>query len=159
MASVSESDILRVTQAVWKSVFGLPLRASHAAVRQGAGPRVIAQVQIQGPDPRTVLMDCPAAAARDMAAGFYKKEAGPLPPELVHDVFGELVNMIGGQVKSFLGGPCRLSLPTVQELKGSKDAVPSDRLLSRVTFECGDESIQVAVLRSEGTSRGQGKGS
>jgi chemotaxis protein CheX len=70
-----------------------------------------------------------------------------LDDEQVGDALGELTNMIGGNIKSLIPGPSRLSMPTVTVGASSTVPTPGDALLSTVSLACEGLPLMVSVWR------------
>lgn len=82
---------------------------------------VTALVGFEGTYSGLVALHCPEPLARRIAAGLLCV-AGDVAVEDVHDAMGEVVNILGGDVKLFLAGggrEVRLSTPSVFE--GDRD--------------------------------------
>ena len=63
----------------------------------------------------------------------------------VADALGELVNIIGGNLKCLLPEPSQLSLPTVSLGAAHVVTVPGAGLLKHVELECDGERLHIAV--------------
>jgi chemotaxis protein CheX len=145
MRALADVDIARSTQNAWKAVFGSPLAPKNGAVSPSAAPRLVASIQILGNVPRVVVLDCPWEEARRVTAGFYNRDPKAVPEDLVKDMFGELVNMIGGQLKRFYPSSSRLSLPQVKESRASGTTMETG-VLQKAAFESGPAPVTVILL-------------
>lgn len=133
MTSVTPSDISQSTQAAWKAVFGIPLREIAAVDPIKKGDKILlSRVRILSDVSRSIVVICPLDRAREIAGGFFGKDPGDIETNLVHDVFGEIANMIGGLIKRHFPQSTRLSLPEVVETEQSN----STELLSQAVFVC-----------------------
>lgn len=64
--------------------------------------------------PRQVLLTAGAGTARDLTRALLRADAGtPLTDEDVVDAFGEIVNILGGNIKGLLPEHVELTLPQV----------------------------------------------
>lgn len=144
---VTGSDISRSTQMAWKAVFGRPLSSSSASPRTKRGePLLIARVKILGTPMSSVLIICPLEEARRTAAAFYSKDPAALEQALVEDVFGELANMIGGQIKRHFPSSSRLSLPEID--RAGADAAAEGSTVAEAVFECGRGPLSVRLVQN-----------
>ena len=75
--------------------------------------------------------------------------AAQLDDEQVADALGELTNMIGGNIKSLIPGPGRLSMPTVTVGASSTVPMPRAALLSTVSLACEGLPLTVSVWRMQ----------
>jgi hypothetical protein len=113
-ATLGEQDLREIAAEVWAAFLpdgGLPPEpAAPAAI----GSRLQASVSVTGAWRGQVLLELEeetaVAVARAMLA---VDEADEVGEEDVTDAVGELVNMIGGNVKSLMSSPSTLSLPMV----------------------------------------------
>jgi chemotaxis protein CheX len=116
---VLPEDVQAICAEVWVSFLGAPdddpLPRADAPVPAGTAV-VCASVSIAGPCPAVVSLELPsevAAAATRRMLGAAEDE--DVTGEDVADAVGELVNMVGGNVKSLLPSGSTLSLPQVVE--------------------------------------------
>jgi chemotaxis protein CheX len=106
---------------------------------------VCSSIAISGPSNATVLF----FADRDVARGGASLVLGIPPDELedpdVHDVFGEIVNIIGGNLKGVVSdeGDWRLSLPVVSN---AMQHAPGSRLVTEVCFAAEGGTIGCQIL-------------
>lgn len=145
----SPDDVAEITCAVWASFLsgepGDDLLPSAPAPT--AATAVTGCVHITGAWAGTVLVDCSPDLARLAAARLLALTPDELTDEDLTDAFGELVNMVGGNVKGILPGPSALSVPTVAAGHGALQfpgAVP----VTEVDFVWHGEPLRVTVLRA-----------
>ncbi|MDH5803927.1 MAG: chemotaxis protein CheX [Gemmatimonadota bacterium] len=79
---------------------------------------VAAEVDVFGAWKGKVIVSCEKEVARKTAAQMFRIGAESLPLEAVHDAIGELSNMIGGNLTTFLPEVCNLSTPKVTTGEG-----------------------------------------
>lgn len=124
MTPVTTSDIFdpvtifELTSQLWAAV--VPDVSSlepnpDAARLLGAGPALTGRIEIGGTWAGVVELTCSVAAARRVAAAMFCLPEPDLDEVAVRDAVGELVNIVGGNLKSLLAPPTSLSLPTVEE--------------------------------------------
>ena len=107
---ISEPDIHGIATSVWADMLGLPLEAGEA----GAAPeRICAWVGISGAWSGTVTVELAAPLARRVAAALFGMSPEEVTDTEVTDAVGEVVNILGGNLKALLPGPSALSLPSV----------------------------------------------
>ncbi len=112
-------------------------------------------IHIVGAWELAVAVDCSTILARQMTATLFD-----MPPKAMHDsdivdAIGELANMIGGNIKSLVPGPCQLSLPTVT-IGFEGLSIPGTQVQARQAFICAGEALRVSVLRKDGGQLGVG---
>ena len=87
---------------------------------------VVGRIDFSGKANGRVYLRIPCSAADWMVTKFLGKDAAPDPGEILADVVGEVLNIVGGNFKSNIcdaGLLCTLSVPTV-EVMANCDRVP-----------------------------------
>ena len=137
----ADEVVSELTRLVWTTVLGLD--AAERAEADSENGEVTTAVDISGAWEGTVSITFTRKLARRLAAAMMAcAESDPTPDE-VSDVIGELTNMVGGNVKGVLPGPCRLSIPrTASEV--SSDAASAKT--TRTTFDCDGQTFSVCVV-------------
>ncbi|HVD28484.1 MAG TPA: chemotaxis protein CheX [Mycobacteriales bacterium] len=78
----------------------------------------------------------PTRLARTAASAMFDRPAEALTDDEVADALGELTNMIGGNLKSLLPGPSRLSMPAVTVGATTAHPAPGAVLVNTVSLAC-----------------------
>jgi len=142
--AVDEDVVRAIVQQVWESL----LQAAPVPWFGDApahGPSVAAEVTLAGDWNGAVRMSCDATTAERLAGTMLGTADEPLPQEDVHDAVGEIVNVIGGNVKGSLEGSTSLGLPTVDV--GS--LVPPAEPVSRCVLDWHGAPVTVEVLAGD----------
>lgn len=141
--------ISRVVQEVWSSMLGVDVvdLLNHEPDPRKRGA-LLSIVKFMGAWQGTVSMNCSPELARQLAAGMFGTEPEQLSEEEIRDALGELVNIIGGNLKQLLPKPCNLSLPAVSEDASRNSDPEAGRLVSQANFAFENELFRVAL--SEG---------
>jgi len=98
-----------------------------------------------------VALSCPFSFAAECGAMMYGRPAAELAASEVRDAWGELVNIVGGNLKALLTPPCRLGLPSVEDAATYSYREPHSRVLNQLTFACrspGSASASCAATAS-----------
>ena len=77
------------------------------------------------------------------------RSATDLTSAEVLDAWGELVNMVGGNLKALLPPPSYLSLPHVSESATYLHVEPGARTLNQLTFACRGHRLRLTVLHRQ----------
>ncbi|MFN8651630.1 MAG: chemotaxis protein CheX [Gemmatimonadales bacterium] len=141
-----EEEIAQVASVVWDSVLGLHLDRRRE-LPAGHTRMVAGSVQFTGAWEGAVIIETTAEFARQAAATMFGVEATAATTADTQDAMGELANMTGGNVKSLLPEPCRLSLPTVIEGDDFSTGFPGGELLTTVAFECQGAPLVVRLIK------------
>jgi chemotaxis protein CheX len=144
---MTDEEVLGITRDVWESFTGRTIELADDQVRADGGDVTVGCVTVTGEWQGSVLLACPAQLARMAASAMFDLPAEQLDDEQVADALGELTNMIGGNLKSLIPGPSRLSMPTVTVGASSTDPTPHAALLSSVSLVCEGLPLTVSVWR------------
>lgn len=147
-----EAEIGQVTEQVWESVLGVSL-VRRADPLPALDPMISASVQISGAWEGAITIECSADFARTAAGTMFGVPPAVASPADTRDAIGELANMTGGNVKSLLPEPCRLSLPRVAE---GEDSLRPERgvLLTTVRFDCEGTPLTVRLHQAPESAGG-----
>jgi chemotaxis protein CheX len=141
-----EEEIRQVAGTVWSSVLGVEL--VPAARIPPTPERVVSgSVQFTGAWEGAVTIECSAEFARQAAATMFGVDPAAASLADTQDAIGELANMTGGNVKSLLPEPCRLSLPTVVEGADITTRIPGGAVVTSVAFDCQGSPLIVRLLK------------
>jgi chemotaxis protein CheX len=144
-----DDSVCHITQNVWESILGQEIHPSTAAELLGelTGKRTLTGcVQLAGAWEGTVLLHCSLNLATRLAAVMFSMEAGSLGQGEIEDAWGELANMVAGNVKALLPRPCQLSLPAVVQGLDYHVVVPGTRVFAQSFLECQGEPVLVTLL-------------
>jgi len=141
------TDVQAVTEQVWSSFLGdeeplIPVYDAPPAF--AAGECWSSAVSISGAWSGTVTLEVSGSLATQLTRlmlGFDPADA--VADEDIADAVGELVNMVGGNIKSLMPGPSTLTLPIVA---AGRAAFSSDsREVSRLDARWSSEPVRVTV--------------
>jgi CheY-specific phosphatase CheX len=93
-----------------------------------------------------VLLECGRRQACDFASRFLSIDQPEKVDDDVRDVLGELVSVIGGNVKFLLAPGIRLSTPSVVDGSDYCFRVCGTAVTHRLAFQCADAPIWVTIL-------------
>jgi chemotaxis protein CheX len=138
---IDEATVQSIAEDAWTALVGedeflLPIPGELPA------DVVSSWVDVVGPWTGTVVL----TTARETAAGLTRALLGDHAPdeledEDIADAFGEIANVVGGNVKAALPGPSALSLPDVGEAPAVRN--PAD--LCRVDVLWRGEPLSISV--------------
>lgn len=142
--SINEDILREITQTAWQAMLGIPLESSVAPVTAVREDHIVGQVSIHGAWDGTVLIRWTPTVARHAARLLYQSDAPSA--EEVRDLVGEMVNIVGGNLKGLLPGPSWLSLPVVEH--SSKTDIANAVAVHEAWFECAGEPVGVRVVET-----------
>lgn len=143
--TIKREQIVDIAGSVYASFLGLTLAEVAPDEPAEHAQTASATVHISGAWNGSVILSCSRELARRSAATMFQIEDADLSDGDVSDAFGELVNMIGGNLKGLLPEPSQLSLPTVSQGGPHLVSVPGAVLLHRVELECDGVPLLIAV--------------
>jgi chemotaxis protein CheX len=143
-----DEEIQQLAVSIWDSILHLPIEAESDPLPTGRRT-MSACVQITGAWRGAVTLSCDEKMAAEAAVVMFDLGSAPALKLDMQDALGELVNMIGGNVKALLPETCHLSLPSVVEGSDYTMRVPGSRVVTRVPLRCGEYPLSISLLESE----------
>jgi chemotaxis protein CheX len=152
MVEPTQDDVQALVEEVWASFLGTDEPLVVLPVDDGAGPETgwSAAVTVTGAWEGVVSIALPTGTAEDVCRRMLGVE--DTQDEDVADAVGELVNMIGGNIKSLMPGPSVLSLPVVAA--GRVARASDTREVCRLDAWWADAPLQVSVHVHDPQPRG-----
>jgi chemotaxis protein CheX len=148
MSTPLSEQVTEAAMLVWSTVIGLPLEPTGHPLADR--PDVLTgTVHITGEYDGAVHVRVTSALAATVAGRMFSLPATEIDEELTRDALAELTNMVGGQIKSLVAGPSKLSLPQVVAGERYSVRCVGARSTCEVTLSCGGQLLQVTVLERE----------
>ncbi len=107
-------DVTMLAQEVWSSFLGDREPLLEGTPVDQSGPLVSAAVGVSGAWNGTISLQVPDTLAHTITASMLGDVHDTCESD-VSDAVGELVNVVGGNIKSLMPGPSALSLPVVAQ--------------------------------------------
>lgn len=142
-----EEELIQYTEMVWSSFLGLESRRSHEAYPPDP-TNVEACVQISGAWVGVITINCPETLSQKITEIMFHLSPESASLEEVLDAMGEVINMIGGNLKSIMPPPCYLSLPIVAA-NGNSLHFPMTQIVCRVTMQSLNQLFQVTIMKQK----------
>ena len=145
--TLNAETIVEMTQEIWTA-----LLCDNGELRPGGagGGERSASISITGAWNGTTVLTCSASAVRRAAAVMFGMTEDEVGAEELTDAIGELINVVGGNIKGILPGPTELSLPSVHE--GTFEVPGHFQLGWDVQFTWTDEPVRVTVWAEDEAS-------
>ena len=146
-----DQEIREYTDQIWRQALRLQvsplaggdLDPDSLIAKEG----VTAAIQFTGDSwSGACLVDVSITTATRLAASLLDLEIEEIDVETRDDAMGEIANMLGGNLKPFLPGPPKLSLPTVSVGEGAHLKVPKTETRSRCFFDSSGETFMITLL-------------
>lgn len=141
---INEQNLQQITIDVCESMLGLALNPISPDIDKAR--QLVASVEIRGDRNAAVDVFAHEHLMATIAETMFSADSGSLSESEIRDAFGEIANMIGGNVKGAFrsDGELSLSLPTISEANDALDRLSHESL--RTTFECCGHPLTI-VLR------------
>jgi Chemotaxis phosphatase CheX len=146
MEVVGSGDIVVIAQDVWSSFLDLQLEPAGGSADAPApvdDDAMTGAIEVLDTWRGHVVLECTREMARSMAAAMFLLGREAVGDADVADALGELTNMIGGNIKSLLPAPSRLSMPSVHD--GSWLPPAGATLVNHVDFAAGPDGSPVRI--------------
>jgi len=146
ITSFSDETVAEITRQIWSAI----IDDSGSLVPRGPVADygdLTGSVDINGSWNGTFYLSFSMTAARQAAAKMFDADADTLSEDDVRDAVGEVINIIGGNLKSLLPPPALLSLPRVETGLPKPTHLDEAELVSELRFDWIDEPIIIAVWR------------
>ncbi|GIH97617.1 chemotaxis protein CheX [Planobispora siamensis] len=152
MTSPTTEDLQAITEQVWLSYLDPEGVAPFLPSEETPSlPHVIAAVSVTGAWEGHVVMSFSESASQMAASALLGIEEDEVSRDDIADAVGELVNVIGGNVKSLLPDGSLLSLPHVATIDEGVNKWPAAVEVCRLQGSWQNEPIAISVWTSKST--------
>jgi len=147
---LNREEIDRFLNEMWINMTGVAPRAGGFDSFPHGLPLISTYIRILGVRNLMVRLTVTASTAAGVAAHLFGSGEGAVPQELSEDALKEMVNILGGNIKSLMSKHHFLSIPSVA-LKTSESLAraPGEPLFERF-YRVGDEPLHLAVMDLKG---------
>ncbi len=142
-------DLRRVVESVFATMLGLELQAAEWQPPR-ATKMITAAVHYAGAWRGAILLECTREELVRFASRLTGLARDEIGEEDARDAIGEIVNMIGGNMKSILTPGVALSVPTVVEGTDYLVRLCGKGISSRADFASEDGPFSVVVVEFPG---------
>jgi len=141
-----ESEVTQLMEMIWTSVLDWDVRADESAAESfEPDDFVTGTVGISGAWTGSVLLRCHRDVRTEAAVRMFGMPADQLSSDLVSDALGELTNMLAGNLKGLMPGPCRLGLPSVGIGDDFPTPSPDYRTTLQTAYRCDSKPLVVEI--------------
>lgn len=148
---IGVAEVTQLVETIWSSVLEWDVRPVED-VAEPAAAFVTGTVRITGAWTGSVHLRCDREVTTAAAARMFELPANQLSTDMVLDALGELTNMLAGNLKGLLPGPCELGLPTVGD---DWDASLSGRQQAwQTAFRCDRGLLLVEIRECQPSAEG-----
>ncbi len=141
----STADVVAIIEQVWESFLGeTPLIDDDVCAP--TADSITAIISVTGGWEGHVVLESTSALGSAIAAALMAVDEAEVTESDIADAAGELVNMIGGFIKSLAPGPSALSLPLVLHGRDTHADAPDTVPVCRAALSWRGEPVVVTVL-------------
>ncbi len=140
---VEREQLDEIAASVFDSM--LEMTVTSADVGELSGRQLTGSVHITGGWSGSVTVRAGHELASRVAAAMFMMEPGEASDEDVRDAFGELANMVGGNVKGMMPNSEALSLPVVTDGLDAVSCIPGAQLVTEAHYESDAGHFVVSV--------------
>lgn len=138
-------DLVQIVQSVFGTMLGMEIAESGTGWFPGSG-RLTALVHLSGAWNGAVLLECSRGQACCFASRFLSLDALSAVDDIVRATLGELVNMIGGNLKCVMTPGIHLSMPSVVDGSDYRVLVCGAELREQLAFDSPEGVFWVTVV-------------
>jgi chemotaxis protein CheX len=132
---------------IWNAYLGADAENPLVRSEERGSPEVVASISVTGSWDGHVVVGCSEVAAISIAATMLDLDPDDVTPADILDAAGELVNVVGGNVKSLLPQPSLLSLPLTTRGNGRHVRYPGTREVCGLAARWQGELVTIIVLQ------------
>lgn len=145
MTNIADINTAQIVETVWSSMLDLSINCNDSKISEkDLQGYLTAYIHISGNWNGHIALQCPLGLAKQAACVMFTPEIPSLDD--IRDALGELVNMIGGNIKSMLPYPCQLSMPTVTVGLDYMLNTPNGKIVLQRTFGCDNQMFMVSFF-------------
>ena len=145
---VTAHDLEQIARDIWSTFTGLELEPAPDPGGPLAAETMTGCVHLSGLWDGTVLVEASRQHAATAAEAMFAAAAGSLGEDDIGDAFGELSNMVAGNVKGALPVHTQLSMPAVTSGGSYTVRVPGAQLLETVLLQSPAGPLRITVWRT-----------
>lgn len=141
---ITETNVFEIIQDTWTSTLGFQVDYLESQDFSPVGA-FTASVKIAGAWDGEVRMHCPPALARLIAGAIFQVEPDKAGNDETLDALGELIHIIGGNLKALLPQPVTVSLPSLVDPTDSAQTTPRGQTVSELTLLSEGHPFMVSI--------------
>jgi chemotaxis protein CheX len=148
MMQFLESEIQQYNKLVWSTLLGFDIQPESGTFEFSSENMVTGSVQVTGKWNGVITLYLPSPLVNQITETLFSLKSGEANPETKKDAIGELINMVGGNIKSMLPQPSALSTP-IFAMEGQSQQFPFTQRVTQCKFTCNDSSFALSLYEQE----------
>jgi chemotaxis protein CheX len=139
-----EKEVQQYTQLVCSTLLGYEVNPLPGSYDISSADTVSGSVQVTGKWHGIIMISLPSTMVNTLTENLFSLEPGKASTEDRKDAVGELINMIGGNIKALLPQPSTLSVPLLA-LEGNSQYFPSTKTVTHCQFGCDGKTFALSL--------------
>ena len=148
MMQFLENEIQQYNKLVWSTLLGFDIQPEPGTFDFSSEDMVTGSVQVTGKWNGVITLYLPSPLVNQITETMFSLEPGKASPETKKDAIGELINMVGGNIKSMLPQPSALSTP-IFAMEGQSQQFPFTKRVTQCKFICNGSSFALSLYEQE----------
>lgn len=146
-----EKEVQQYTQLVCSTLLGYEINPLPGSYDLTSEDTISGSIQVTGKWNGTILLSLPSTLVNMLTETLFSLESGKASIEEKKDAVGELINMIGGNIKAVLPQPSLLSAP-LMTLEGQQPYFPATKIVTHCQFEYNEKTFALSLYEQEDNS-------
>ena len=143
-----ENEIQQYSKMVWSTLLGLEIEPEAGPFNLSSEEMVTGSVQVTGKWNGVISLYLPSPLVARVTETMFSLNSGQATPETKKDAIGEIINMIGGNIKALLPQPSSLSTP-VFSMEGQSQQFPFTKKVTQCKFVCNGNPFALSLYEQE----------
>ncbi len=139
-----ESEIEQYNKLVWATLLGFDIQPEPGSFNLPSGEIVTGSVQVTGKWNGVISLYLSSPLVARVTEKMFSLDSGQSTPDTKKDAIGEMINMIGGNIKSMLPQPSSLSTP-VFAMEGQSQQFPFTKKVTQCKFVCDGDPFVLSL--------------
>ena len=139
-----QNEIEQYNKLVWSTLLGLEVQPETGSFNLPIQELVTGSVQITGKWNGVISLYLPSSLVARITEKMFSLDSGQATTETKKDAIGEMINMIGGNIKSVLPQPSALSTP-VFSMEGQSQQFPFTKKVTQCKFVCNGDPFALSL--------------
>jgi chemotaxis protein CheX len=141
-----EKEIQEYTQLVCSTALGLKVLPLPGVHEVSPTDTASGSIQISGEWNGAIMLSMPSSLVNTLTETLFSLATGKATSEDRKDAIGELINMVGGNIKALLPEPSVLSTPIVALEGNSPPHFPATKMKTHCQFECQGKRFGLSLF-------------
>ncbi|MDQ6992247.1 MAG: chemotaxis protein CheX [Mariprofundus sp.] len=145
-----EDEVLQITQNVWRCMLEMEVHVSSVSSKEMMEQlHSSGVVHISGAWNGSVSLVCPNTLVEKAGVIILGDAAAELGKSAIVEVLGELVNILGGNIKAILPAPSYLSQPMVVDGESYEMNLLGVECVTHLMMECESTPFQLNIYQHQ----------